>query len=289
MRLDVGTNVAGEVLSELVPTTFTRALSGRARAEGPGVTGRHDDDHRFGLLGRDEVVEDEAGTSNGRPRIVAVEGAVEEVEDGELAFPRFVARRRVDVHAAEPLKRLRIVGHFGHGAARHVPGVEEFRARNVNKAPRVGVRLARDRVLRIHDGDAVDVESIAVGAGRDGAHGPLPNALVVLGQAGVASQVGNITGVEPNRFGLGGEDAKDDLSIGFHFGRSKLGRPGAVFLGGKGRGKESNRCQDGQQVETGSWKHHREPTGETDHRANPFLRTRFKRRPCGCRNERSTR
>ena len=73
---------------------------GRGDAAGVG----HHDDHRLGLPGRDEVVEDELGVAalagvGARPLRVVVAAAVVQVEHGILGVGiRLVARRQVDVH-----------------------------------------------------------------------------------------------------------------------------------------------------------------------------------------------
>src|SRR6185503_10743679 len=99
------------------------------------VAGWHHHDHWLRALGGDQIVEDEAGASDGAPRVVAVTGAVQQVEDRVLLRAGLVARRRVDVHAPERFQRGRVVVHFGDAAVRHVSGVERVRAGDVYQAP----------------------------------------------------------------------------------------------------------------------------------------------------------
>src|SRR4051794_2539741 len=106
-----------------------------------------------------------------------------------------------------------------HRAVRHVAGVHEVGAGDVQDAPGVTVRLADGGVAGVDDGDAVDVQCVAVGAGVDGGEGELPHAVLALGQgarlAGVAGEVG---AGKLDRLGLGGVDGDDDGAVVFNFG-----------------------------------------------------------------------
>ena len=61
---------------------------------------RHDDEHRLGLAGRDQVVHDHAGAAHVVPGIFIATGAVQEVEHGVARGAGFITGGRVDEHAA---------------------------------------------------------------------------------------------------------------------------------------------------------------------------------------------
>ena len=71
------------------------------------MPGRHDDDHRLGFSGGDQIVENEIRPADRGPRIVAVARAVEQIENGIFVLPGLISRRRVDMHPSrspEPLE-----------------------------------------------------------------------------------------------------------------------------------------------------------------------------------------
>src|SRR5438270_403034 len=101
--LHVRHDVVQEILSELIDRRTRTRLPAAARAKtgSAGVTGGHHHYHGLRLSGGDEVVENEAGAADRGPGFVTITGAVQQVEDGKLAFAGFVSRRRVNAHAAK--------------------------------------------------------------------------------------------------------------------------------------------------------------------------------------------
>ena len=83
--LDERHDVIQEIFEELIRLR-PRGVRAPAKAERARVTGGHGDHHRLGLPGRDQVIQDEACSTHGCPRIVAIERAVQEIEDGELSL-----------------------------------------------------------------------------------------------------------------------------------------------------------------------------------------------------------
>ena len=126
------------------------------------------------------------GAADRRPRIVAIPGAVQQVEDRVLVLAGFIARRRVDVHAPRAPERGGVIEDLRDGAVRDVLGVHHVRARHGGDAPRRGVRFADRRVARIDHADAVDDVDIAIGPRLDGAGGHLPDAVRRLGELRLA-------------------------------------------------------------------------------------------------------
>src|SRR5262249_7981359 len=105
--LHIGFHVLEEITGKFIHLPLE--VAGRTKAEQPGVAGRHDDDHRLCLARGNQIVEDEPGTADGAPRCVAIERAVQQVEDRILALALLVTRWRVDVHAPKALESLRRV------------------------------------------------------------------------------------------------------------------------------------------------------------------------------------
>ena len=86
VRQQIGREIVGERIRSAADSGHPLRRRGRhaaaeRRAGAVDVTGRHHDDHRLRLVGRDQVVEDEARASDRAPRIVDVAGAVQQVED----------------------------------------------------------------------------------------------------------------------------------------------------------------------------------------------------------------
>ncbi len=151
-----------------------RDHAAKRRAGAVDVTGRHHDDHRLRLVRRDQVVEDEARAADRGPRIVDVAGAVQQIEHGITLAVRLVSGRRVHVHAPDAAERGRVVVDRGDRAVRHVLRVEHVRAGHDGKAVDRGVGLARHRIARIDDRNAVDDEDVAIGAGGQRADRRVP-------------------------------------------------------------------------------------------------------------------
>ena len=158
-----------DVLQQLVVERILGRIRGHHLAARRRPAGRHDDDHRHGLLLGEQVVEDVVGAADGRPRDGGVAAAMNQVEHREAAGALLVSGRRVDVHlAARVAERLCHVADEPDGAVRHVARLGEV-ARHVEHA--LHLRLARRDVdvARVDDGHAVDGEGVAPGAGPDGA------------------------------------------------------------------------------------------------------------------------
>ena len=92
---------------------------GRCRLLG-GVAVGHHQDHRLGLAGGDQVVQDLRGAAQVQPGILVTGVAVEEVEDGITLLAGLIARRGVDVQPAAHLEHLAVVPAGGDGAVRDV-------------------------------------------------------------------------------------------------------------------------------------------------------------------------
>ena len=182
------------------------------------VAGRHHDDHRLGLLRRDEVVQDESRASDRGPRVVGVAGTVEQIEDGELAAAQFVARRRVDMHAANLLQRRRIVGDGRDRAVGHIPGIHEVGPGHVHEAPDVVVRLADRRAARIDHRHAVHVEVVAVRTRLQRPDGDLPHAVVGLRHRHALAVVRDVGARQPDLVCSRREDPEDDAPVGQDLG-----------------------------------------------------------------------
>src|SRR5262249_38288581 len=140
------------------------------------------DDHRLRLVRRDQVVEDEAGAAHRAPRVVDVAGAVQQVEHRIAIAARVVAGRRVDMRTADGPGRGGVVVDRRGRTVRNVLRVENIRAGYDREAVHRRVRLARRRIARVDDGDAIDVEDVAIRAGWERTERPLPHALTVPGQ-----------------------------------------------------------------------------------------------------------
>jgi hypothetical protein len=183
------------------------------------VTGRHHDDHRLRFVCRDQIVEDEAGASDRGPRIIHVARAVKQIENGVALAVHLVSGRRVHMHAPDAAKRRRVVVNGGHGAVRHVLGIEHIRAGNDRKAVDGGVGLAGVRIARVDDRHAIHDEDVAVRAGRHRPERSRPDAIGVFGQLGrshaAATDARDVAGA-PQFDGLRGwgENAEGDAPIG---------------------------------------------------------------------------
>ena len=217
------------------------------------VPGRHHDDHFPGGLLRDQVVQDEAGAPGRGPRVVAVAGAVQEIQHRVLAAARLVAGRRVDVHPPEHAERRGVVGHFGDRAARHRFRVEQLRAGHVDEAPRVVVGLAGGRVARVERLHAVHVERVAVGAGGDRSERDLPDAVLAFRhrRPGAERHAGSVAGVEPHGVGLRRVQADGDAAIVRNLRRDhhRRGRTTAARLRGRGRRRQKGGDQQGRDAD----------------------------------------
>src|SRR5262252_9512701 len=75
----------------------------RPEAERSGVAVRHDDDHRFGLSGGDQIIEDESGAAHAAPRVIRIKCPMEQVENRIPAFTRFVSWGRINMQPAKAL------------------------------------------------------------------------------------------------------------------------------------------------------------------------------------------
>ena len=122
----------------------------------------HDDDHRLRLVRRDQVVEDDAGPAQCRPRLVGVTRAVQQVEDGIAVAARSVSRRGVDVHAALASEHGGVVEHLGQRAVGHVLRVRHLRAGHDQQARVSRGRLVGGLVTRIGHLHALDDEAVLV-------------------------------------------------------------------------------------------------------------------------------
>ena len=141
VRLDVRDDVLQQVVAEIVVGEEIGAGPVRRVAE------RHHDDHRLRLPGGDEIVEDVVRVADGGPAVVAVAGAVHEIEHGVARRALHVARRRVHVRAPLGAERRRPVLDRGHHAVRDLRIVRLERA--VRARPpraRCSCRHARARI-----------------------------------------------------------------------------------------------------------------------------------------------
>ena len=130
--------------------------------------GRHDDNHRDGLLLRQQVVEDVVRPSNRGPGHRRVAAAVNQVEHGKTPGPLLVSWRRIHVHLTPGVvERLGRIAGESNGAVRHVSRLGEVAG---HRQQALHLRLARRHVdvARVDNGDAVDGEGVAPRAGPDG-------------------------------------------------------------------------------------------------------------------------
>ena len=182
-----------------------------------------------------------------RPRVVAVAGAVQQIQDRIPARRTgLVAGRRVDVHAAKDAERRRFVGHLGDASARDVLGVEHRRTGHVHQAPGVGVRLAGRGVAWVQRRHPVDDERIPIGPGRHRAHRRFPYASIGPGhrRAALERHAGKVARVQAHRLGLRRVDAQRDGARGRDLRRHEDRRRAACVLGqGAGRRDQGARCR----------------------------------------------
>ena len=211
VRHDVADKISDELVARGSPARCRRAAPAAARV---GVAGRHHDDHRLRLARRDQVVEDEVRPAHRGPRVVAVAGAVQQVEDRVFARARFIARRRVDVHAPGAPERGGLVVHRRDGTVRHGLRVHQVRSRHRGDAPRRGVRFTDRRVPRIDHADAVHDEHVSIRARLDDARRQFPDAVGPLDELRVGSRRrGNIPAAQPHRRRVRRVEAKRNPSI----------------------------------------------------------------------------
>jgi hypothetical protein len=124
---------------------------------------------------------------------------------------------------ANAVKCARIVEDGSHRAVRHVFRVEDVRARHDDQTVDRQVRLAGDRIARVHDGEAIHGERVAVGAWRKGTNGGFPHAvgslLQLSGRDTRLAHSGNVArAAEFDFLGVGREDAKRHSPVGPDFG-----------------------------------------------------------------------
>ncbi len=147
----------------------------------------HDDDHGLDLALGEERVEDEIGLSHGDPAVGAVGVAVEEIQDGVVAFPfRVVAGRCVDEEVGLVLREaeddgggVEVVVDLAMGDVLGLPGLGGVAGDGdeVGEVEEVGGEAG---VVGVEAGLAVDVEVVAVNLGREGFGGGGPGAAGVL-------------------------------------------------------------------------------------------------------------
>ena len=81
------TKSCGELVARRRRAGRGRRRSPGAEARGAGVPGGHHDDHRLGLLGGDQVVQDETGAAHRVQESSLSLAPCKQVEDRELPLP----------------------------------------------------------------------------------------------------------------------------------------------------------------------------------------------------------
>ena len=178
------------------------------------MAGGHHDHHRLRLVPRDQVVHDEPGSAHRRPGVVTIHRAMQQIEHRISVGAVLVTGRRVNVHPPVPAQRGGVISDRCHGAVRHPLRVHEIRAGNIHQAPRVGIRLAHRRVVRIHHPHAVHHEGVPVCARIDRPDSRFPNAVVALGERrGRVFQPEHVAGGQCDALRLRSQDSKDDVPV----------------------------------------------------------------------------
>ena len=161
----------------------------------------------------------------GGPGVIAVPGAVQEVENGVAARSLVIAWRRINMHAAEPVEGFGKIRHRFDRPVRHIARIHEVRAWNIEEAPDGVVGLAGGGGLgscRIARGDhrkAVHIEIITVLSRLNRPDRAFPNVVRVLGQNHTASRAGNVTGADADSLGVRSQYAERDVAVGGDFHR----------------------------------------------------------------------
>ena len=139
---------------------------------------RHRDDHRQRLAFRDQVVGDEPGAAVDVPRRRQFTAATEQVEHRVLPVP-VVVGRRVDVHLALAVQHDRVVNVAGDAAVRDglrvVVGGPV--AMHDDRAVARLIGKTGERVVRIHDRDAVDEQPVDIHVRLQRTHRQRPDAV----------------------------------------------------------------------------------------------------------------
>ena len=162
-----GLDERDDVLQQLVVEGILGGVRRHDLTAGRRPAGRHDDDHRHGLLLRQQIVEDVVRPADGGPGDRRIAAAVNQVEHGKAPGPLLVSRRRIDVHLTP-----RVVERFGRvadepdSAVRHVAAFGEVAG---HREQALHLRLARRHVdvARVDDGDAVHGEGVTPRTGPD--------------------------------------------------------------------------------------------------------------------------
>lgn len=135
------------------------------------------------------------------------------------------------MHPPEPLERTGIIRDLGDRTVRHALDVGDLGTRNVDKAPRVRVGLAGRRVPGIDDGNAVDVEIIAVSTGPNRSDRHFPHSVLSFCHLDAPAVLGDVAARKADVLGFWCMNAEGDLALGRHLGRDKLRRSWtAAFL-----------------------------------------------------------
>jgi hypothetical protein len=141
--LEQDLRVAGEILR-------SAAACGSLRG---AVTERRNNDHRYGLVLGDQVVEDVRGTTASRqPSFGVVTEAVQEIQHWvRLWTTRLVAGRRVDKEIPIVVGNCRVVGVACDGASRHTgrrqPWLRTRHDQHALEAPKRCLHLTIGRIV----------------------------------------------------------------------------------------------------------------------------------------------
>lgn len=122
VSLEVRDEVFNEVSLEGCGVVYVESVG----AGGRGVAVGHDDEHRDGVFLRDEIVEDDIGTTDVRPGVFGIAASMEQEHYGEFCVGVFVVTGgRVDVERSSKAECLRLVGVDVEHAVRDVLLLEE--------------------------------------------------------------------------------------------------------------------------------------------------------------------
>ena len=205
------------------------AVGDGAVAEGAGVglqdigftvSEGHNDEHRLGFSGGDEVIEDEVSAADGGPATGIVAVSVKQVQDWIGLFAaRVVARWSVNVIVAMIADYAGFVEMMMQLTVRDIGGFpcEARRTGNVQFASAIQEIRLNGVIGRIEVGDSVHLERIAIKIGSERIGSDAPDALIVSlhGQGLRRAFDGN-----GNFLGVRGAETEDDPIVGMNLRRN---------------------------------------------------------------------
>ena len=206
-----------------------RAPAARRTAEklklAPGVPGGHHHDHRLGLPGGDQVVENEAGAADASPGIVAVAGAVQQVEDRVLlaSLPRSPAACR---RACGGTSRARWSNRSPR-PPRHAARSSSSMKSEPGTTTRLQTLSLDSLTAGLRGSITVrpsDVEVVPVRAGIHWSDRHLPHAVVALLHRRALAEARNVAADYPHRLRCRRAQPEDDRPVLLDFRRNDLRR-----------------------------------------------------------------